>query len=508
MLVIVTLLASIFVLGVAPGVVHATQLACVNKTDADGLGDSFVRGVHADGNTIYAATLNGLSISTNGGTTFTNLTTTSAGLGSNEILAVYAVGSTIYAATNDGGLSISTNSATTFTNVTTSAGLGSNQVRGVYAVGNTIYAATSDGLGISTNGGTSFTNVTTSAGLLRSELNDVYADGNTIYAATTAGGLGISTNGGTSFTNVTTSDGLGSDAIISVFAVGNTIYAGTYDGGLGISTDGGATFTNKTTANGLGSNRVDSVYADGNTIYATTYDRGLSISTDNGATFTNFALGPAGNLVFDVYAVGNTVYAATTGGLRICVLTLPPATISTPSGTPILAVNIDVGGGSCGSSSSLRFVGAGYLPGASECTKPGYTFTGWARTTAPTVAVDLPLLVDPSDGVRRYFVASNVDLVAIWTKNPAPITDVTVFANFLCGPCTTIWLIHPPVEPDVAVDITIDDTPASCSIKADAFGLTFCQITPLTPGNHTIALTPRNGSATGPPTRISVILNT
>jgi hypothetical protein len=108
-----------------------------------------VRGVYAVGSTIYAATIGGLSISTNGGTSFTNYTTTN-GLGSNDVRGVYAVGSTIYAATA-GGLSISTNGGTSFTNYTTAnSGLGTNALYGVYAVGSTIYAATNgDGLSIS-----------------------------------------------------------------------------------------------------------------------------------------------------------------------------------------------------------------------------------------------------------------------------------------------------------------------------------------------------------------------
>jgi hypothetical protein len=154
------------------------------------------------------------------------------------------------------------------------------------------------------------------------------------------------------------------------------------------------------------------------------------------------------------------------------------------------------------------FVGYRYLPNATDCTRPGYTFTGWANTTTPNTPTGLPLLTDPSDGTRRNFIAANADLIAIWTADPELITDLTVFANFLCGPCTTIWLIHPPAPVNTTIDITIDDTPASCSIKADAFGLTFCQITSLTPGTHTISLTPRNGTITGPPTNTTITLNT
>ena len=76
-----------------------------NPTTADGLGSNVVSGLHVIGSMVYAATTNGLGVSSDGGATFTNLTTTS-GLGSDNVIGVYAVGSTIYAATC-GGLSIS-----------------------------------------------------------------------------------------------------------------------------------------------------------------------------------------------------------------------------------------------------------------------------------------------------------------------------------------------------------------------------------------------------------------
>ncbi|MCB9341328.1 MAG: hypothetical protein H6577_24660 [Lewinellaceae bacterium] len=111
---------------------------------ANGLGGT-VRGIAVVNNTIYAATFTapssgGVSISTNGGTNFTNYTTAN-GLGSNRVNDVYVVGSTVYAATQ-AGLSISTNGGTSYTNYTTSDGLGSNSITKVFAVGNTVYAAT------------------------------------------------------------------------------------------------------------------------------------------------------------------------------------------------------------------------------------------------------------------------------------------------------------------------------------------------------------------------------
>jgi len=146
--------------GLAPMASAADSgLQYVNRTTANGLGSNWVKAVFVDGSNVYAATVpqgyspptgGGLSISTDGGATFTNKTTTN-GLGSNDVRGVFAVGSTIYAATypvgypgTGGGLSISTDGGTTWT-TKTSAVLGSNFVTSVYVVAgtpNTIYVGT------------------------------------------------------------------------------------------------------------------------------------------------------------------------------------------------------------------------------------------------------------------------------------------------------------------------------------------------------------------------------
>jgi uncharacterized repeat protein (TIGR02543 family) len=187
-----------------------------------------------------------------------------------------------------------------------------------------------------------------------------------------------------------------------------------------------------------------------------------------------------------------------------------PPTAVTPV-TPIWRVTLDPNGGTCVDSTERAerwtsvFVGYRYLPNATDCTRPGYTFTGWASTDTPTKPTSLPVLVDPSDNQRRAFLAANANLVAIWTPNP--IADVTVFANFMCGPCTNLWVIHPPVDPNTNIDITVNDLPASCTTASEAFGYAVCELTSLTPGGHTITLTPRHDDITGAPTRLPVTLN-
>lgn len=69
-------------------------------------------------------------------------------VGSPSITDVYVDGTEIYAATDGGGLSVSTNGGTSWTSYTTANGLGSNGVQGVYADGSDIYAATWNGLSV------------------------------------------------------------------------------------------------------------------------------------------------------------------------------------------------------------------------------------------------------------------------------------------------------------------------------------------------------------------------
>ena len=76
-------------LGVITSSPAQATTAFTNYTTANGLGDVVVRGVYVVGSTVYAATNGGgLSISTDGGTTFTNRTKANSGLGNNILLGV------------------------------------------------------------------------------------------------------------------------------------------------------------------------------------------------------------------------------------------------------------------------------------------------------------------------------------------------------------------------------------------------------------------------------------
>ena len=80
------------------------SLTFTNYTTANGLAANDVRGVSEIGGTIYAATVGGgISISTDGGTTWSTRNQANSGLGSDNLYGVYVSGSNIYAATAGGG---------------------------------------------------------------------------------------------------------------------------------------------------------------------------------------------------------------------------------------------------------------------------------------------------------------------------------------------------------------------------------------------------------------------
>lgn len=133
------------------------------------------------------------------------------------------------------------------------------------------------------------------------------------------------------------------------------------------------------------------------------------------------------------------------------------STPSSPSGPVSLwRAELDPNGGVCTEGGVRRdaewtkmFVGYGYVPGASDCTRPGFTLSGWANAATPTTVSAFPSLIDPSDGKRRFFVAENVDLVAVWEPVANPPATPSVFVGSLglfCTDCGVFLLWNVPSD--------------------------------------------------------------
>jgi len=184
-----------------------------------------------------------------------------------------------------------------------------------------------------------------------------------------------------------------------------------------------------------------------------------------------------------------------------------PPPVPTPAPTPIIPVwrsTLDPSGGVCvdgvdhSSAWESAFVGYRYLPGADDCTRPGYSFAGWADASSPLEPHPLPLLIDPADGYRRYFVATNVDLVAVWNPLPKTPTTFVSLSQFFCPGCNDQWIVW---------DTPIDGSSVTIS---DPTGKTICVTTSVVIGKWNLcheatrikgaySLTTHRGSAASTP---------
>ena len=203
---------------------------------------------------------------------------------------------------------------------------------------------------------------------------------------------------------------------------------------------------------------------------------------------------------------------------------VPPNNSSTPpstGGTPVSRSTLDPAGGTCRAGGvshtqpwSSTFTGPAYLPGPSDCSREGFDFKGWARASTPTVISDLPLLIDPSDGALRFFVANSVDLVAVWVPKvtidrPDPDEpdldprSFLAFGNFLCTRCTAVWLIWqlPATTTDASVVETVSGVSGRRICTGDVIDVASwraCRVSGLTPGRaYSFTLQLSQGSLSG-----------
>lgn len=127
--------------------------------------------------------------------------------------------------------------------------------------------------------------------------------------------------------------------------------------------------------------------------------------------------------------------------LRAITTGLLDATRCRPNIVPIWRVSLDPAGGECRDGAGqftaktlLVFVAYRYLPATDDCMRSGFSFEGWADEATPSVVAKIPLLVDPIDGKKRYFIATNADLVAVWKElDPDDLTG-TAPGAFVGGP--------------------------------------------------------------------------
>ena len=146
------------------------------------------------------------------------------------------------------------------------------------------------------------------------------------------------------------------------------------------------------------------------------------------------------------------------------------------------------------------FVGYGYVPGASDCRRPGYTLTGWADAATPDTVRSFPSLIDPADGERRFFVADNVDLVAVWSVVENPPATPSLFVGALGLFCTDcgVFLLWTVPSDGSSVQVAGPDGVEVCANSTVTLGTwSLCHVA--TGGAGTYSLTSHRDGATSAP---------
>lgn len=187
--------------------------------------------------------------------------------------------------------------------------------------------------------------------------------------------------------------------------------------------DAGQTFTATTNASGIASFTINTSSVGSNTYTAT--------ATVNGVLKTVS--------VTTVWAPPSSTAPPSTSAPTTSAA--PPVTTTPPTPiVPLYTVNLDMNGGSCivdgvlhSTTVSASYIGYRYIPGPAECERNGFSLSGWTVRGATTSA-NLPLIIDPNGEVWRYFIADDLDLVAIWSEHSVP--ETTAPANE--SPTTTV----------------------------------------------------------------------
>jgi len=258
------------------------------------------------GNTIFAgaAGLEGVFVTTNG------VSWSTAGLFQSDVSDLQINGNTLFAASDNGVFSSVDNGASW-----ESLGLTYSYPSSLIVSGSNIFAGTnSSGVYLSTDNGMNWTAVNT--GLTSKEVIELATYDNNLFAGTT-GGAFLSTNNGANWTALN----LGSTEYVQSFAFsGAKIFIGTGKG-LFLSNDNGQSFERVLNTD------VVSVAVNGSSVYCATYS-GVFLSTDNGANWTDLGLSNGDISRFSALAIGGgNMLAATIGyhGLWSMPVCTPPA---------------------------------------------------------------------------------------------------------------------------------------------------------------------------------------
>jgi hypothetical protein len=213
----------------------------------------------------------------------------------------YSVDQTIYVATLKAGLYVTTNGGTSWTQIGKAylgAGVQNMALSANFATDNTLFAVTTSGIYKSVNRGKTWYSIAPPAGatsvLTAIAMSPNYAADKTLLLGTTSNGIFKSSNGGGAWTAVTTGLSFPVTAVTfsPAFGTDQTAFATSYGAGVQVSTTGGNTWTAAnsgiTDLNGT-CIALSPTFATDSTLWVTTAVNGVYESTNRGGSWTQQA---------------------------------------------------------------------------------------------------------------------------------------------------------------------------------------------------------------------------
>ena len=225
------------------------------------------------------------------------------------------------------------------------------------------------------------------------------------------------------------------------------------------------------------------------------------------ASAESAALSPDGRFLFVTHRDIDKLSRIRTSDLQVDTVDVgdaPRGVDVTPNGSEVYVVNQDAHTVSVVDTQSLATSTIAVGDGAYDVTidadgKRAYVNNFWEDsmsiidTASQTVIGSLPLgTVNASWGIDAACRG------AVTPARPGLVKNLSTFANFFCGPCTTAWVLF--TKPSNTTDFAVyaNAQPLSCVQKGPFFSLTVCQLAELTPGvPMRLSVVPSNGSTFG-----------
>jgi photosystem II stability/assembly factor-like uncharacterized protein len=272
---------------------------------SNGLYNMLVPTLFSNSGNLYAATNNGVYLSTDNGNSWTSL-----GLPNTYVGSLAVSEGNLYAGCIDGrGIFRSKNNGASWTPINT--GLTANvAVLSLLVNGSNLYAGTNAGVFHSTNNGDNWTAINDLSLTVNSIVYSLSVSDGNLYAAT-VGGVFRSTNNGSSWAAINT--GLAANpVVVSLLVSGSNLYVVT-DAGVFVSANNGNSWTpiySKLTDNSI----IYSFAVNDSNLYVGT-NGGVFLSTDNGKSWTALNMGLNSNNVYSLTVNDDNLFAGTGKGV-------------------------------------------------------------------------------------------------------------------------------------------------------------------------------------------------